>query len=421
MAKQLIVDSWVQMYPPKKELEHSKNVLTSTLKGANNTSISNYLKEDIEMNKSTYEKRGNPFRRGNTWTILYYPIVDGKKVQKSKGGFKTKRDAQEELDRLNAELTTGTYVSENKLTVKEFITKLFEDEWKYKLRPNTISSYRVNIYNHIIPVLGDIKLKELNEYDIQKLFDVLREKELCETTVNYVYRVLNTALKYAVKKHKIPINPCDFLINIPKPRNYEADTLSEEEYEEFVKLISNHKHALEIHLALDYGLRRGEVLGLKVKDIDFEHKVFFVEKQLIRNQETKKNELAPLKTTKSKRIIPFDKELEYLLKERITLNEKRIKGYSENDLICCNANGKTLSPSSLSKVIIPIRKKMNKPNLRYHGLRHTCGKRLVEEDVNIKAVQHLLGHTHVGTTMDIYCKNAHMVEVIRAGMNKLKK
>ena len=177
-----------------------------------------------ETNRATpkYGKRGNPFKRGKTWTIIYYPIdpKTGKKKQKWKGGFKTKKEAQEALYEINAKINSNTYIEPTKITLAEYLTKWYDTHCTPRLSSNTLRGYRVNIENHIIPNIGHIPIQQLSRGQIQKFYFDLYEGDnnsndknnttkLSARSILYIHRVLNKALKDAVRDGILIRNPAE--------------------------------------------------------------------------------------------------------------------------------------------------------------------------------------------------------------------
>ena len=118
-------------------------------------------------------QRGSLRKRGDTWTAYWWiQDAEGKRRQRSKGGFRTKRDAQAHLTTVLSAVQTGTYVEPWKITVAIFL----REEWLPTLtqRNNTKSSYRTTAESWIIPTLGGIQLANLTPAHVQGLLEHLR-------------------------------------------------------------------------------------------------------------------------------------------------------------------------------------------------------------------------------------------------------
>lgn len=122
-------------------------------------------------------RRGHVYRRGETWTYVIDTKLPGqRRRQKSKGGYRTKRDALAALNEAQGALQRGLYVEPSKLTVKSFM----EDHWlpavEPGLRKSTFESYRSTIRVHIAPQLGDMRLQALTPDELNAFYGrLLRE------------------------------------------------------------------------------------------------------------------------------------------------------------------------------------------------------------------------------------------------------
>ena len=116
--------------------------------------------------------RGNIAKRGSTWTYyVYVTDGDGSRRQVSKGGFRTRKQAEAARIEALATINNGTWVEPGRLTVREFL----EDEWLPSQRPPTLEestyrSYQRNIRLHVVPNIGGRALQQLTPMDLNKLY-----------------------------------------------------------------------------------------------------------------------------------------------------------------------------------------------------------------------------------------------------------
>ena len=230
--------------------------------------------------KRAYNKKGNPFQRGKTWTIIYYiKNADGTKTQKWKGGYKTKKEAEEDLKVYQAKAALQQITSDTSLILSQYLDNWFSNH-KKMLAPNTVNGYAVNINNHIIPAIGNIKLKDIKPCQLETFYtDLIEEKHLSAKTVKYVHNVLKVALKAAVDNKLISDNPC-LKAKTPKIPKYQSQLLSVQQLKTLLKAVSGSRYEVEIKLAAMLGLRKGEVLGLKISDLDTEKHTLHIQRQV---------------------------------------------------------------------------------------------------------------------------------------------
>jgi integrase len=378
---------------------------------------SNRIMEKQKQQKS-YKKQGNPYKRGDTWTFIYYitDAITGKKVQKRKGGYSSKKEAEEALNETEALILTGHFVEDKKMSVGEYITYWFNDIHKARLQPSTKNGYDVNIKNHIIPHLGAISLTKLTRNDVIRFYNKLLEEGLSPTTIKYIHRVLCKALKEAVLSDLILKNPCAS-IELPKQKKYHAVILNAEQIKVLLKNCIGSAVEFEVLLALTLGLRRGEVLGLKFDDFDFVNKTVHIQRQVtaVKDTTTKRAKLPgdvtwglkELKTNESNRVVYVPQAVLDAVQNRKLKVEKDKQKYADKyidyGLVCCMENGMYESPQTVYERFKKLLKEAGLPDIRFHDLRHSYATMLLDLDVPMKVISKILGHSSINITADIYC------------------
>ena len=341
------------------------------------SNLSNGGNEGMENKKKNYEKQGNPYKRGNTWTYVYYITdnVTGEKKQKRKGGFATKKEAELALKETEALIITSQYIEDKKMTLGQYIKHWFNDIHKPNLQPNTINGYEVNIKNHIIPSVGNIQLVKLNRNDIICMCNSMREKGLSPRTVKYVFDVLRKSLKEAVLSDLILKNPCDN-VTLPKQRKYHAIVLTSEQIKTLLMKSIDSDVELEVLIAITLGLRRGEVLGLRFSDFDFENQTVHIQQQVTTVRDKTivgSNEvlwgLKDLKTEDSNRTIYVPQSVMEAVerrKKRVKINKLKYGAeYKDYDLVCCMENGMYYSPQTVYHRFKRLLKECGLPDCRF--------------------------------------------------------
>lgn len=266
-----------------------------------------------------YNKKGNPFKRGKTWTFIYYVTDEnGKKIQKWKGGYATKKEAETDLKIYQAKSELNQIIPVSNLTLKDYILKWFEQH-KKMLEPNTINGYNTNICNHIIPAIGNIKLKDLKPSTLENFYvSLMEEKGLSAKTVKYVHNVLKIALKSAVDNKLIDDNVC-LKAKTPKVPKFKGELLSQKQLNTLFKELKGNRYEVEIKLAVMLGLRKGEVLGLKFSDLDINNHSLHIQRQVSITRDNTQDKsgkyygIKSLKSESSDRILYVSDDIEKLI------------------------------------------------------------------------------------------------------------
>lgn len=359
-----------------------------------------------------YNKKGNPFQRGKTWTFIYYvQNPDGTRTQKWKGGYKTKRDAESDLKIYQAKAALQQTIPATMLTLKDYLPQWFESH-KKMLAPNTINGYAVNINNHIIPQIGTLKLKDIKPKHLEAFYSALMtDKELSAKTVKYIHNVLKVALKAAVDNKIIDDNPC-LKAKTPKVPKFQSQLLSLEQLKTLLSEIEGDRYETEIKLAAMLGLRKGEVLGIKRSDLDTTKHTLHIQRQvsIVRDNTIDKNGLyygiKPLKSESSDRVLFLSQEIESLIlrKDEFNRGQKKILqgAYQDNDLICCNDDGTVMSPQTLYHAFKRILTRCGLPNVRFHDLRHSYATLCIDLNIPLKVISQNLGHSSTAVTDAVY-------------------
>lgn len=353
-------------------------------------------------------------RKDGRWqgsVLVGYNLETGKPKRKYFYG-RTRKEVQQKINEVTVKLQAGTYKEPTNITVAEWFTTWLNDYMKNSLRPTTWESYRYQVNGHIIPVLGHLRLAQLQTAHIQRLYnDKLaggrldgKEGGLSPKSVRYIHTVVHSSLEQARKEGMITINP-SAAVRLPKLQRKEIKYLNTEEATTFLSVARDSKHFAAFFLALNTGMRRGEVLGLRWQDVDFTTKQLAVNQGLVRIS-GKGLVLQEPKTKLSNRVISLPPTVVNVLKEhKKQQNEQRLLAggaYNpELDLVFANELGEPVCPRAFTRVFERLVKKAGL-DVTFHGLRHTFATIALEQGVNVKTVQETLGHHSSAFTMDVY-------------------
>jgi integrase len=354
------------------------------------------------MDIQSYKVDSKTFYSGRFW---YYK--NHVKKSKYKKGFEKKKTAEDwcvdEKRRLE-----GLQVGADKTTVRQFLERWIKTKEK-KLSPTTLSGYKVNI-KHINESMGDSLLYELKLMDVQEMLDNLTDEGLKYRTVKYVLRTFHAAMEYAVKTELKEKNPCKGAEIAEDDEKFEVIVYSAKDLNKLILLLREQENPLYPYVLLSSlrGLRRGECLGLRWADIDFEKgEAHIVNNYVVVN---KIGYHRKVKTKESERLIDMEgfvaDELK-IYKERMNKNNKKIQTY-----VCELPDGSLPDPSHISRSLKIFQKTHNMPECRFHDLRHTFAVLQLEGGTDLDTLKRLLGHSKVGITSDLY---------LHENMNLIKK
>lgn len=366
-------------------------------------------------------QRGFTKKRGSTWTALYYTSdAQGKRRQRSRGGFRTKRAAQGFLTEVLGKLQSGDYVEPAKLTFGEYLLERWLPTIERSLRPSTFDSYQRLVATYILPAVGTVPLQHLTADQLDRLYaELLRAggqkgTGLSPKTVRYVHTTIHKSLKDAERKGLVGRNVAS-AADPPRLRQAGARQLrvwSAEEVQTFLRGLSEHRLAAAFTLAATTGMRRGEVLGLRWSDIDFaSHRLAVRQTVLTINYQVS---LGTPKTARGRRSIALDPTTLAALqahRQRQTEEKGAVgTGYQDQDLVFAREDGTPLHPDYFSQLFDRTVARLGLPRIRLHDLRHTHATLGLAAGVHPKVMSDRLGHATVAFTQDVYMHAIPRVE-----------
>lgn len=357
--------------------------------------------------------RGHITRRArDSYTIVVNLGTDpetGKRRQQWVTVKGTKRDAERRLSELLSQLDSGTFVRPRKITVGEYLQQWLADYVELHCSPKTIESYRQVIDSHLMPELGGIKLVELEARHLQTVFARKRESGLSARTVRYLYSLMSQILRYAVKQGILNRNVAQNT-EPPKMERRELNTIRPEQINIFLEAAGETPHYALFYLLLHTGLRRGEALALKWKNVDMGLASLGVQAYLSVTLSLSKVDgetyIREPKTSSGRRRVALPPSLTLVLQQH-KLKQQELFGLlgrtlTDEDYVFCHHDGTPLDPSTVSHAFAHVLRKAGLPPMPLHGLRHSHATLLLQAGTHPRVVMERLGHSSIRVTLDTY-------------------
>ena len=291
----------------------------------------------------------------------------------------------------------------------------FMMEWlsfaEHTIARTTYASYQNMVVKKIVPYFREhpVTLKSLGSKHIQQFY-MHELKTVKANTVKHEHANIHKALEYAVKMDLIPYNVSD-RVELPKVEKYVPEYFKESEILDFLEKTKDHKLALLFQIAIFYGMRKEEIVGLTWDEIDFDNNCFTIGNTVKKVTIDGKRELIIERKTKNRssyRTMPLNpviKEKLLILKKKQEEN-KKICGdcydYTYNGYVFVDPMGVLYDPDYVYSAFKKVLEQYGFKNIRFHDLRHSCASLMVTKGDGINNVQKWLGHSDIGTTANIY-------------------
>ncbi|EHQ7203821.1 site-specific integrase [Listeria monocytogenes] len=346
----------------------------------------------------------------------------GKQIRKTKNvTAKTVKSLKLELSNFEAYVYSSDYTEIKDMRFIDFVEKWRINYAKRELKGNTIDKYNLFLENWIIPYFERKKISKITTMQLLDYFHEVQKKGVSPSALEGHHRVIRSLFKYATLWG---ITETDVSLSVKKPayKVPEKNIYNRREIEvliDRIKILQKYQQVM-IKLALYCGLRRGEVIGLTTKDMNYNKNTINVYRAVIKSA----SEGIKLDETKNKRkrIVPAPaglmQEIKELAKEKQKNKDKLgllWKGTKDLDgktvvLIFSHDDGTPFTPASVTRMFNRFLEKEENNDLTkisFHDLRHSAASFLLEQGINVKVIQNILGHSDIKVTLNTY---AHITE-----------
>ena len=360
--------------------------------------------------------RGHVAKKGNRYYAVVYEGVNpanGKDRHRWYAGGPTRREAEKLLTDLVKRKHDGHYRPPVKITFGAYLTDRWLPTKKAQLRASTYDSYRRNIELHVVPNLGSVQLQHLQADDLDTFYSRLLDCGRCDQrgglspkTVRYLHTIIHKALADAERKGTVVRNVAAF----SEPPKLTSATKSEmrvwtgEQLRSFLDYAEEHALYSAFFLAANTGMRRGEVLGLRWKDVDLARSRLSVRQAVV--SVAYEVAISDVKTGSARRTIDLDRRTMAVLRSwrKRQLEERLLVGTggTYEGLVFARPDGRPIHPDFFSQCFDRLVAQAELPRIRLHDLRHTHATLLLQAGQPPKVVSERLGHSTPGFTMTVY-------------------
>lgn len=301
-------------------------------------------------------------------------------------------------------------------TVAEYSEWWLENVKAIRVRVSTLSDYRDRLHRNVFPAFGHRRLGEISARDIEEWLASLVRQGKSTSTINGAKQVLGAVLGHAYRHGRIQSNPASLVSRIP--RREDAPTQVQEPWtkQEAIDALRASQGTpvdLFIHLALIFGLRRGEILGLRWGDFDFENAVLSIrrtlkEQRILNSDGTAKVEVqtdAPKTKSSIRKLHLTPIVLSSVQRHRALQSEQKASAgalWVESGNVFTSSLGTNIHPSNFGRQYRKFLAEQGIRQIRIHDMRHSAAVLGLEAGVRLEAVSQGLGHSRIDITKAVY-------------------
>ena len=327
-------------------------------------------------------------KTGNWYAIFRYTDWQGKRKQKKKEGFKTKKEAQNYEREFLLKETSTPEMNFNSLV------ELYMEDIKTRVRKNTFETKENIINTKVLPYFKNKPINAITASDVRQWQNTLIKENYKNTYIKKINNQLSAIFNYAIRYHNLSRNPAREAGPVGKKKADRVSFWTVDEFKKAIQHLNEHDYITKISLEVLFwtGMRQGELYALTIKDIDFDNKIISISKSLsvLSNGEIIINKP---KTEQSERTIEVPQFLIDDIREFISRNAELPQ---KNDRIF------NTTKSNLSRKMNRISEQANLKKIRVHDLRHSHASMLIDLGFSPLMVKERLGHQNIETTLETY-------------------
>jgi len=313
-------------------------------------------------------------------------------------------DPEKELTRLLREHDQGRLASQAEpLTVGSYLEEQWLPHMRKRIREGTWRRYAQLARSQVIPVVGDLRLGRVRPVDVQRVVDSMVSKGLAPRTVVQGYRVLSSSLTQAVRWQLLSVNPAT-AVRPPRIERADLTVPHPAQVNMILKSAEGTWFYLPVLLAATTGMRRGEVFGLRWRNVNLDASQIHVSGSLQRVGG--KLQVIEPKTPRARRTVALPASVAATLRyDKKEQSERRLllgEGYTDADFVIEQGDGTPRDPDVASHHFQGLTAALGIHGVRFHDLRHAYATSLLKAGVHPKIVSEALGHSSTAFTLDTY-------------------
>lgn len=315
-----------------------------------------------------------------------------------------------------AELVGGTLGQPRTETFREYADWWLTNVKALQVRTSTLTDYRDRLVRNVYPKLGSRRIGEITARDIEDWLASLRRSGLAATTVNGSKQVLGGVLRHAYERDVIPKNPAAIVARVRRRDDEPTQVRQPWSRDEALQVLEKAQGTpvdLFVHLGVMYGLRRGEILGLKWEDFDFAEATLYVRRTLKEERVTHPDGTStvtlattqPKTKSSSRRLhlaLPVLRAIQRHREHVETLRAAAGQRWIDSGFVFQSSVGTAVNPANMAKQFQRFLQDNGIRNIRVHDMRHTAAVLGLEAGVRLEAVSQALGHSRIDITKSVY-------------------
>ena len=348
-------------------------------------------------------------RKDGRWAAdIYVTVSGGQRKRKTIPGRKgeSREDVRIRLEKIKEQERKKIPFSPKKWVLRDWLDHWLTDIVPKNVRRNIVIGYEAYVRIYLKPMLGEKSLENLSVRDVQAAIDKWHEAGVGIRTIHKVRTALSSALTRAMREELIFRNVARLVI-LPKYRPKAKIIWTTEQQLKFFDVAKDHRWCIGFLAGFVYGMREGEILGLRWCDIDFQNNIFSVRQQIQRLDG--RIQALPLKTESSVRTLPLSNSFKNLLLGKVSQEVVDIYNcfqqnpeYSLDGLIITSKTGAPIESGNFLRAFYALIKRAGLPKIPFHTSRHIAATTHKNVGTPLCDAQGILGHSDSDITRMIY-------------------